>query len=97
MEEMLRFILRVSYVSHHHWYELFLDMARMANEDHAPVHLPLLVEMIEQDAVFACNLLQSPPDVLCQSTPLQRRITILNTLKAMGTKGAFRAARAAAG
>jgi len=54
---LTKFVLRVSYVSHGAWNDLFPILLKEVLRDPAPVRAAQLIDIIERDIVFLCNLL----------------------------------------
>ncbi len=54
---MIKFILRMSYISQGAWEDLFATVFRLAREDPELCSSARLLDLIDQDIVFACNLL----------------------------------------
>jgi hypothetical protein len=57
LRALVRFVLRVSYVSQNAWDDLFPILVKCAGEGAGRISLEQLVDFIEQDVVFSCNLL----------------------------------------
>jgi len=77
---LVKFILRVCYISHNHWQDIFFTLADLAEREPERYRRPLLVEMIDQDSVFCCNLLHQTTESLLGWTPAQRQEAIEKAL-----------------
>lgn len=56
-QRMTKFILRTCYISHNHWYDIFHALMQLANQEPNRFHRELIIQEIEQDSIFCCNLL----------------------------------------
>jgi hypothetical protein len=78
---VVRFILRACYISQGQWEDLFEVLVRFSEEEAQVCTRSQLVDMIEQDAIFCCNLLgRSFPD-LRRLQQAERRSAIERTLQ----------------
>ena len=59
---LIKFVLRVSYISQGSWEDLFSMLVKLVLQEPSLCSPAQLVELIEQDVVFSCNL-------LCRSYP----------------------------
>jgi hypothetical protein len=78
---LVKFILRASYVSQGGWQDLFVSFATLVSQEPELCGRELLVERIEQDGVFCCNLLRESFSDLRKWTPGERRATIERRLE----------------
>jgi hypothetical protein len=61
---LIRFILRITYISQASWQDLYMILLRLVYEEAGLFDPARLVDLIEQDVVFSCNLLcQSYTDI----------------------------------
>jgi hypothetical protein len=81
---LVKFILRVSYVSQGSWHELFDTLVDLVNRQPELYNRESLLNLIEQDGIFTCNLLRESFGNLRSFTPAERRRTIASCL----TRGA---------
>jgi hypothetical protein len=80
---VVRFILRACYVSQGGWMDLFRTLLRFVDSRPEGYHRPRLVDMIEQDVFFTCNLLRDSFSSLKSWTPARRREAIEQSLKSL--------------
>jgi hypothetical protein len=73
---LIRFVLRVSYVSHGAWEDLYHIVAAIAGQEPDLCTPSQLVDFIEEDVVFSCNLLCKSYAELSQLPAVQRRSAI---------------------
>ncbi len=73
---LVKFILRVSYISHGAWSELFDVLVGLVDKEPGKLSRTVLIDLIEQDVIFACNLLCEPLANVRQWTPAERRAAI---------------------
>ncbi len=78
---LIKFVIRVSYISHGAWEDLFAAVADQIHTEPALCTSAGLVELIEQDSVFCCNLLCRSYAEIREWTPGQRRLAIEETLR----------------
>jgi hypothetical protein len=78
---LIRFILRISYISHAAWQDLFITLMRLANDEPGLIDRVQLLELIEQDIVFSCNLLCRSYAEIREWTAAERRQTLANCLQ----------------
>jgi len=76
---LTRFILRASYVSQGGWNDLFAMLISIVDGDTRS--RTVLVDLIEQDAIFACNLLCGAFSELKHQSPSDRRAAIQKALE----------------
>ncbi len=81
--ELARFTLRACYVSQGSWMDLFGTLLSLVRGEQASDHTALLVNLIEQDAFFTCNLLRDSFANLRSWQPARRRAAIENALQSM--------------
>ncbi len=86
---LAKFVIRVSYISHGAWEDLFTDLARRVKEEPGQCSMPGLIDLIEQDVVFACNLCCRSYAELREWTPGQRRLAIEEGLTTSRDKAGF--------
>jgi hypothetical protein len=84
--KLARFVLRISYVSQGAWEDLFPMLVKMAREKQGLCSFLRLVDLIEKDVVFSCNLLCKPYSELRRWSPFQRRSAIESGLEKIGNK-----------
>ena len=73
---LIKFVLRISYISQGSWDDLFPVLVKLAREESGLCTPARLVEHIEQDIVFSCNLLCDSYGEIRQWPAEQRRRTI---------------------
>ncbi len=73
---LARFILRISYVSQGAWDDLFTQLVRIVHRQPWLLAPQQLIDLIEQDVVFLCNLLRVSYADLRRWSPAQRRSAI---------------------
>jgi hypothetical protein len=78
---LIKFVLRASYISHGVWGDLFPILATIAQNEPALCNCAQLVELIEKDAVFSCNLLCRSYAELSRWPAAQRRAAIDGSLQ----------------
>jgi hypothetical protein len=78
---MIKFILRISYVSQGSWDDLFPIVVRQILQSSEKVSLSRLIDLMEQDIVFACNLLCSSYGEIREWPAAQRRAAFESSLK----------------
>ena len=78
---LVKFALRVSYVSQASWEDLFKIVVRRVYEEPGLFPSARLLELIEQDVVFSCNLLCKSYAEIRTWSPLQRRSAIETSLR----------------
>ncbi len=78
---LTRFVLRISYISQGSWEDLFSTLARLAYQEPGRFTTAQLIDLIEQDIVFACNLLCASYAELRQQTAAQRKSAIESRLE----------------
>jgi hypothetical protein len=84
--KLARFVLRISYVSQGAWEDLFPILARLAREKQGLCSSSKLIDLIERDIVFSCNLLCKSYAELRKWSPVQRRTAIESSLAKGGTQ-----------
>jgi hypothetical protein len=77
---LIQFVLRVSYISQGSWDDLVPLLARLVREP-GMCGTALLIDHIERDIVFSCNLLCSSYADIRQWPPNQRRLAIESGLE----------------
>jgi hypothetical protein len=83
---LVKFVLRISYVSQGAWEDLFPLLVRMVHQEPGLYAPRRLVDLIEEDVVFLCNLLCSSYPELRQQAPVERRGAIESSLERYRTK-----------
>jgi hypothetical protein len=78
---LIKFVLRVSYVSQGAWEDLFPVIVRLVREEPGLCNLARLMELIEQDIVFSCNLLCRSYAEIREWPAAQRRLAFESALK----------------
>ncbi len=78
---LVRFAMRISYISQGAWEDLFVIVLKQVREEPGQCSLSRLVEMIEQDVVFSCNLLCRSYAEIREWTAAQRRAALESSLK----------------
>jgi len=78
---LIKFILRASYVSQGTWNDLFAMLVRIVDGEWQARHRAVLVDLVEQDAIFACNLLCGTFSELKRRSPFDRRSAIEKALE----------------
>jgi hypothetical protein len=73
---LVKFLLRTSYVSQGSWHDLVVTLVTLVDQEPGLYSREVLVEQIEQDGVFCCNLLCESFSDLCKWTSGERRATI---------------------
>jgi hypothetical protein len=73
---LIKFILRVSYISHGAWGDLFSILATLASKEPDLCMPSQLIDFIERDVVFSCNLLCKSYAELSQLPVALRRSAI---------------------
>jgi hypothetical protein len=76
----MRFILRACYISQGQWEDLFAILVRLSEEEPQVCNRSQLLDMIEQDAIFCCNLLGRSFSDLKHLQRAERRSAIEKTL-----------------
>lgn len=78
---MVKFAIRISYVSQGAWDDLFTTLLKQILEKQGECSIARLVELVEQDIMFSCNLLcRSYTEIREMSAP-QRRSAIEDSLR----------------
>jgi hypothetical protein len=78
---LVRFVLRVSYISQNAWDDLFPVLAGSVSEKTGRISSEQLVDFIEQDVVFSCNLLCRSYAEIRLLPSAERKLAIKNNLK----------------
>jgi hypothetical protein len=84
--KLSRFVLRMSYISQGAWEDLLSILVRLAREKQGLCSSSQLLDLIERDIVFSCNLLCKSYTELKEWSPLQRRSAIESSLEKIGSK-----------
>jgi hypothetical protein len=77
---MIRFILRVSYISHGSWGDMVPILLKLVRQESGGSGIEQIIEAVQREVVFFCNLLCKSYEELRQLTPDQRRQHIENSL-----------------
>ena len=77
---LVKFVIRVSYISQGDWEDLFAEVVHQIREEPAQCSSATLIDLIEQDVVFSCNLLCGSYAEIREWPPDQRRLAIENRL-----------------
>ncbi len=78
---LIRFILRISYVSQGAWQDLFSILMQLVHDEPGLFDSVGISELIEQDVVFSCNLLCRSYAEIREWSAAERRQTIENCLQ----------------
>jgi hypothetical protein len=78
---LARFVIRVSYISQGVWEDLFPILSTLVHQESVLFTPAQLVDLIEQDVFFSCNLLCRSYAEIRQWQPVQRRVAIESSLK----------------
>ena len=73
---LVKFVIRVSYISHGDWEDLFAAVVHQVREEPALCSSATLIDLIEQDVIFSCNLLCGSYAEIREWSPDQRRLAI---------------------
>jgi hypothetical protein len=82
--DLVKFILRACYISQGTWQDSFVSLVEVVNQAGRPGRRFLLIDRIEKDAVFCCNLLCESYATLRSWSPLQRRAAIEAAIDRLG-------------
>jgi len=74
--KLVKFVLRVCYVSQGTWQDLFATLLDLVDQEPARHRRSLLIDRIEQDGIFCCNLLCESYAVLREWPAGERRTAI---------------------
>jgi hypothetical protein len=77
---VMRFVLRVSYVSQGSWEDMVPVLLKLARQASGESGLAQMIDAVERDVVFCCNLLCKSYEEMRQLTPDQRRQRIESSL-----------------
>jgi hypothetical protein len=83
---LIKFVLRISYISQGSWDDLVPMLARLVKEPGLG-GAARLIDYVEQDIVFSCNLLCSSYADIRQWLPNQRRLAIESGLEKYASRG----------
>jgi len=78
---LVKFILRTCYISQGAWQDNFVTLVDLLNAEENAGLRSQLIDMIEQDGVFCCNLLRESFANLKNWSPNQRKVAIKKTLE----------------
>lgn len=78
---LVKFVLRISYISHGAWEDLFPVLTRIIRQAPGLCGPEQLIDFIEQDVVFCCNLFCGSYAEIRQWLPDQRRLAIESSLE----------------
>jgi hypothetical protein len=91
--ELVKFILRVSYISQGSWHELFDTLVSLVANRPGFYSRESLIDLIEQDVIFSCNLARESFANLKNRTPAERRRAIEGCLTGgIGSSGSAKPA-----
>jgi len=79
--ELVKFILRACYVSQGGWEDLFAVLVNLVGQEPGLYERSLLIDLIDRDAFFACNLLCDSYSNIRSWTPAQRKAAIEQALQ----------------
>ncbi len=77
---LAKFVLRISYISQGAWEDLFPILSKIVYQESGLLGPERLIDLIEQDVVFSCNLMCRSYAEIRQLPPVQRRLTIEGSL-----------------
>jgi hypothetical protein len=86
---LVKFVVRVSYISHGVWDDLFTTLVTQVNQESSQFGAAKFIDMIEQDVVFTCNLICKSYAEIREWAPDQRRLAIEDSLRASREKAGF--------
>jgi hypothetical protein len=78
---VVKFVLRIFYVSQGAWEDLFTILVKLVHQESGRCTPRRLIDLIEQDVVFSCNLLCASYAELRQWPAVQRRLAIESGLE----------------
>jgi hypothetical protein len=81
-----KFVLRISYISQGAWDDLFHTLVRIVNREPGLCSPQHLLDLVEQDVVFSCNLVCRSYAEIRQWPPVQRRLAIESSLESRRDK-----------
>jgi hypothetical protein len=73
---LIKFILRACYISQGSWEDLFAVLVKLVGREPGARNRSLLINLIEQDAIFCCNLLHDSFPNLKSWTLQERKLAI---------------------
>jgi hypothetical protein len=82
---LIKFLLRVSYISQGAWGDLFFILAALVRKEPDLCTSQQLIDLIERDVVFSCNLLCKSYAELSQLSSTQRRSAIASGIERHAT------------
>jgi hypothetical protein len=83
---VIRFVLRVSYISQGSWEDMVPVLLKLARQESGESIVAQMIDAVERDVVFFCNLLCKSYEEIRQLTPDQRRQRIENSLENYANK-----------
>jgi hypothetical protein len=83
---LIKFVIRISYISQAAWDDLFPTVVRQVCDEAVLCTPAQLVELIEQDVVFSCNLLCGSYAEIREWPAAQRRSALENCIKSCRDK-----------
>ena len=86
---LAKFVLRVSYISHGGWDDLFVILARQVGQGPSLCSGAQLVDLIERDVMFSCNLLCKSYGEIRELSPNQRKMAIQESIRNCLERGAL--------
>lgn len=88
-EPLIKFVIRVSYISHGEWADLFYELQELAYRESSECGTARFLDLVEQDVIFTCNLLCKSYAELREWDPDRRRLALEEALKASREKRGF--------
>ncbi len=79
--KLTKFVIRISYISQGSWEDLFADFAALVSRQSDKSRLEQLIQFVEQDVFFSCNLLCNSYAEIRRLTTVQRRLAIERSLQ----------------
>jgi len=79
--KLAKFVIRASYISQGSWEDLFADFAALVSGKSDKSRLERLIQFVEQDVFFSCNLLCNSYAEIRRLTTAQRRLAIESGLQ----------------
>jgi hypothetical protein len=77
---LIKFLLRITYISQGSWDDLFQLLVKHLSTDPGKGSISMLLDLIEQDVVFSCNLLCSSYIEIRQWSSSQRRTALESSI-----------------
>jgi hypothetical protein len=86
---MIRFVLRISYISQGSWEDIVPILLKLVRQELGESSIAQMIDAVEREVVFCCNLLCTSYEEIRQLTPNQRRQRIESNLSEYATKASF--------